>query len=451
MAAVGILHEQIALAKSPATKGSSLGSTSIRLYNRSIRATIEKATADPNSLPLVAMTNILFTCFEYFQGNPKAAASHIRNGINLLRAWREKDGSSRTLWGQRYTSVEAHFMETKIAPLLSIFSINSSQFVGMARNNVLLNPVDNAGSVILPDRFETLDEARIGLMDLITAVVWQVELSTNNSAPESGPSPGLDAAQIFSKTRRNLDQWQTNFNDLTRRQKHAWNPKQRRAADALTIMWHSTNFGLKSYQTTSESDWDAYRTEYEELTRLTEAILSDRDRFRDEISRTLSLDFGMIFHLHIVAWKCRWPHLRRKGLDLLRRSPKREWFFESRHYHSIFTRIMELEEAHLNLAPGSVPREDVLPPEHVRIHDFNVAVQPAGAGESPAYAITFISKPWGPDGPCHFATEIMHLENSQPGEAAVPASMITRNAWQMPEGMEFLCVNLVGSEKCAVG
>lgn len=452
IAAVGILHEQTASATSPVSKDSSRWTTSIRLYNRSIRAIIEKTATDPNALPLIAMTNILFTCFEYFQGNPTTAASHVQNGINLLRAWRAKNGGSRAPWGQNYTSFEPHFMETEIAPLLSIFSINTSQCVAAPRTNVLLNPVDKSGRVVLADQFETLDEARIALMDLITAAVWRVELSSNQSAvPGPAPSPASDAAQIFTRTRHSLDEWRTNLANLTRRQKHTWTTKQTRAADVLTLMWHSTNFGLKSYTTTHETAWDAHRTEYEELINLTEAILSDRDRFPDEISRTLSLDFGMIFHLHIVAWKCRWPHLRRKGLDLLRRSPKREWLFESGHYHAIFTRIMEIEEAHLDLGPDIVPGEDVLPPEHVRIHDFSVVAQPARAGEPPTYAVTFASKPWGPDGPWRYATEIMHLENAQPGRAAVPVSMITRNAWQMPQGTNFLCANMIDSETYGLG
>lgn len=344
-------------------------------------------------------------------------------------------------------------METEIAPLLSIFSINATQCVAVARTNVLLNPVDKSGCVILADRdrFETLGEARVGLMDLITAAVWHVERLASSPVPGGGHSPNLDATMIFAKTRRDLDRWKANFNGLTRRQEHAWNIKQKRAADVINIMWHSTDFGLKSYQTTRECDWDTCRAEYEELIRLTEAVVSDRDRFPDEISRTLSLDSGMIFHLHIVAWKCRWPHLRRKGLDLLRRSPKREWLFEAHHYHAIFTRIMELEEAHLNLVPGTVPEEDVLPPEHLRVHDFSVAVQSAVPRDSPVCAVTFMSKPWGRNGPWKYASEIMRLETSQPGEAAVPTSMITRKAWVMPEGTNFLCANLIEPEKCAVG
>lgn len=97
-----------------------------------------------------------------------------------------------------------------------------------------------------------------------------------------------------------------------------------------------------------------------EIAPLLKSILSDR--FADELSRTLALDSGGIVHLHIVAWKRRCSHLRRKGLDLPTRSPSREWQFEAQHYHAIFTRIMKIEEAHLHLPKGQSSEDNVLPP-----------------------------------------------------------------------------------------
>lgn len=64
--------------------------------------------------------------------------------------------------------------------------------------------------------------------------------------------------------------------------------------------------------------------------------LADRDLFPDGLSRSLSLDMGLIFPLHAVAWKCRYPDLRRRGLAVLQRIPKREWMFDAERYHAVF-------------------------------------------------------------------------------------------------------------------
>ena len=74
-----------------------------------------------------------------------------------------------------------------------------------------------------------------------------------------------------------------------------------------------------------------------------------------------------------MIWKCRWPHLRRRGLVLLLRSPKREWLLEAERYHALFTRVIEFEKSTLSVPFIDTPdedEEDFLPPEHARIHDF---------------------------------------------------------------------------------
>jgi hypothetical protein len=181
-----------------------------------------------------------------------------------------------------------------------------------------------------------------------------------------------------------------------------------------------------------------HRAEYEDLILFADAIFSDRVRFPDELSRTLSLDFGLIFPLHAVAWKCRWPRLRRQGLDLLHRTARREWLFEARHYHAIFSRIMEIEEASCGLPPGVWPDDDWLPPEHVRICDFLVDMKPTPPGEIPIYEVTFFSRPQGIGGPLSSVTERMRLESSQAVQAAVPTNMFGRRLERRVEGQSVL-------------
>ncbi|KAJ5216157.1 uncharacterized protein N7498_002564 [Penicillium cinerascens] len=80
--------------------------TPIQRYNGSIRAIIDKAITEPNSLPLVAMINILFICFSYFHKNLETAAAQIKSGIGLLQKYRETQGVVAP-WGTSYASFEA--------------------------------------------------------------------------------------------------------------------------------------------------------------------------------------------------------------------------------------------------------------------------------------------------------------------------------------------------------
>ncbi|KAJ5089880.1 hypothetical protein N7532_008564 [Penicillium argentinense] len=157
ISALGLLHKQAALdqLQSP-RRGTRPPELPMKLYNRAIRAII-KVTADPHNLPFIAMINILFTCFEYFQGNLDAAASHIRGGVSLLKDWRRKNWKDTgQAWGRENAPSEAEFMENEIAPLLSIFNISAMKWgVGM-RDNLLLSPLDNQGKPAIPDDLNPL-------------------------------------------------------------------------------------------------------------------------------------------------------------------------------------------------------------------------------------------------------------------------------------------------------
>jgi hypothetical protein len=452
IAAIGSLHEQEGYfhPSSRSNIGSTRSDSAVQLYSRAIRSIIEKAAGDQNAIPVVVMASILFTCFEFLRRDAAAAATHIASGIKLLRTWREKTGGEpKGPWGQKYSSFVSHFMETELAPILSLFNINASEFGLRPRNRILLNAVDDSGLLVLADRFETLREARVGLVDLTTAAVSIFQELDEGLDQGRLPSPGT--LTFLNGIRCTLDRWKANFRDLTRRRHMAWDKEQTSAADVIRIMWHSVNIGITTYQVGSESEWDAHRSDYEEIIRLADSLVSDPDRYPDELSKILSLDLGLIFPLHAVAWKCRWPHLRRQGLDMLLRIPKREWLLDARHYHTIFSHIMAIEEAHLRLAPGAIPEEDVLPPEHVRVHDFYSVPQPATTSGCPRYAVTFLTKPNGLDKEWHSQTEYLFLQAPHTGEAVAPSNLLSCKQWASPEMTNLHTVNMLKAAVFGLG
>ncbi|KAJ5675793.1 hypothetical protein N7462_008690 [Penicillium macrosclerotiorum] len=426
IAAVAMLHEEISA--SPATReGKSQASKlPIQLYNRSIRGIIDKVQAGPTAMPLIAMANILFICFEYFQGNVTMARSHVKSGIHLLHSWRERThGSSTSMhpWGQRYDSFESQFMEMQIAPLLSVFRTNILDKDMAKAIKLVLNPVNEQGNVILGDHFSSPQQARVGLLDVITYASWRIQAV--DEALLGKVEAKKEVMRIMQNMEQGLGQWESYFNDLVRRKGVSWGKKDRQAANVVRIIKLAGSFGGRSYLAGNECAWDSARAEYEEMLLIAEALIADRDRFPHDGFRPLSLDFGMLFSLHLLAWKCRWPGLRRRGLDLLQKIPRREWSLEVEHYHTIFSRIMEIEEAHLDTPRDEIVRLDMLPPEHARVHDFTVIAQPSSSRQPAIYAVSFWSKPLGLDGPSSSLTEYMQLGSSQAGESGVPASLIT--------------------------
>ncbi|KAG2412776.1 hypothetical protein HFD88_010333 [Aspergillus terreus] len=420
LAAIGSIYEH-------ANTGSSLQSSHsgvsyiqanfpLRLYNKSIQSIIARAR-DSDAVPIVVVASILFACFEFLRSDAAAASTHISGGIKILQKWRDHNGGhpKGQPWPQRFSSFESCFIETELAPILSLFNINSSEFNPVPRSRIVLNGVDDRGLVIIASEFQTLREARVAFIDLVTTTVMVFQQI--DETLKAGCLPDLDIMTLFSDIQSRFHCWEDGFRKLRQRQETMWDRQQTNAAAVLRIMWLSAITGIRSYLLETESEWDAYRNEYEEIIQLIEALLSDTDHYPDELSKTLSLDSGLIFPLHGAAWKCRWPCLRRKGLELLLKIPRREWLLDAEQYHDIFYRIMEIEEAHLHEGAGNIPDENILPPEHARIHDFYCKPVP---NDPSRFAITFISKPHGLDKAWDFRTEVMSLHGT-----ALPSNLIS--------------------------
>lgn len=414
MAAIGALQTQSVMEESGTSKMMSAPNFHLQLYNRSIRAIMEKIATGPGALPLVAAANVLFICLEMLQGNIAAVEVHTKNGMDLVRTWRERNREPVKPWGQKYTSPEMNFMESEIVPLISLFNGHQIRNGVGKRANILLNPADDLGGPVLPSHFDTVLEAAAGIID-----IYSLNLEDNGQENKD------HLHELSSRAQRNFEQWMHGLDDLVSRQKHVWTKWEREVGFSLLIVKLGFWFISMSNRIKSECEWDAYRTEYEELNQLIESLFSEKSPISGDVSSMFALTLVILPALHAVAWKCRWPILRRRGLDLAARMPRREWIYETRHYHSIFSRIMEIEEAQLNLPPGGLPEENWVPPEHKRIHHFTVAARRTSSVQSMLYDVTFVSKPDGPDGPLKYFTEEMQFESFQ-SVGAVPIDMMSR-------------------------
>lgn len=426
LAALGSLHE--CEAQSLDTRVGSPDAD--QLYARAIRSAVDKAGTGESAVPIVVMASILFTSFEFLRRNAAAAATHIANGISILRSWRQSSQTTQDrLCDRKYPSYEAQFLHSELAPILTLFSLNASEFSPFPKNRLILHE-SKTGVPHMPARFETLREARVALVDLVTASAAFFQRLDVQVGAEQTPNLGFLAPS--EDLRVGFDLWKTNFQELLQRRESKWSVEEKSAANVIRIMQYGSEVGLAAYVVSNECEWDSRREEYEEILRVSEALLADSAYEPDGPSKGFNLEVGLIYPMHAVAWKCRYPSIRRRALDLLLRSPRREWLLDSRQYHAIFSRIMAIEEECLGLPPHAVPDDSVLPPEHVRVHEFFCVPQPEIARDPSGYGVTFMTKPEGIQGPWNFTTEYMSLPTVGVGDMA-PSNLISCRRWASPD------------------
>ncbi|KAH6988856.1 hypothetical protein BKA56DRAFT_668063 [Ilyonectria sp. MPI-CAGE-AT-0026] len=394
--ALATLHEVHSTPLSLTTTNRDSLKFAIQSYNRAI-STLRKRASDPASTPLVALASIIFTCFECLWGDPKAAAAHVTSGIGLLRMWRDKSGEPISPWGQHYRSFEFAFIETYLAPVLCTLSLCVAEFSFSAA--VYLNPLDVKGCPAFEEPFQEISQARVGLIDIITAAV---RLSQEGSSRSQ-------AGNRRACLRATLECWKTRFDDLIQRRESSWSDQDRGAADLVRVMWESTTVGLSVGAAADETAWDAHKTAYEEIIRVVESLIARQGDLAG--SANFHFEMGVISPLHLVAWKCRWPHLRRKGLALLLSSSRRECLYDSKLYHAVFSRIMAIEEAHSEEPLSKNSDLCDLPPEQARIHHF--FCEPASSTADGVYHLKLLSRLNWPESTWHLQTEYLPLGSSQ--------------------------------------
>ncbi|KAL4743933.1 hypothetical protein BDV11DRAFT_201381 [Aspergillus similis] len=405
IAALGSMHESEASAH---TRSASANQAAIQLYGRAIRSTIDKASTGSLATSVIVMASILFTCFEFLRRDSAAAATHIGNGINIVRAWRNTSRvRHRGPWGRNYQSYEAYFIETELAPILTLFNLNALEFNEFPRSRIILNAVDNRGPR-LAGRFETLQEARVAFVDLVTASTDLFQRLDHDV--ESGAVPSPDALAASEGLRERFSRWKTSFDDLLARRESTWSKDERDAAAVIRISRLGAELDLAAYGISKECDWNHRIEDYKEICHIAESLVSDPTHYPDELSKSLSLDLGLIYPLHA----------------LLLKAPRREWLLDTR----------QLEEEAIGEPESNILAANILPPEHARIHDFHCVFQPGVNNDVSRHAVTFRTKPNGPDKPWRYTTHYLHLPMSVTG-GLPPSNLFSCRRWASAESAVF--------------
>lgn len=203
-----------------------------------------------------------------------------------------------------------------------------------------------------------------------------------------GPEAVAEQARLLGL----MDDWRLSFEHLRHNERTTATGQLTNGYNVMLACTMSVRVWLEACLSPHETVWDNYKSQFEEMIELAEPVLYDNLRFPDESSKSFSFELGIIPPLQFVAWKCRWPTIRRKALQLLRNAPRRECVFDSSYSYALYERVRILEESALNLNDGQAPADDQLPPEDARIHVIDL---PPLAPTMNGRAVNFLTRPSG--------------------------------------------------------
>jgi hypothetical protein len=252
--------------------------------------------------------------------------------------------------------------------------------------------------------FRSIHDAISSFLDLIDPAIKLIQANVQSKYVGLPPEPVAEQARLLGL----MDDWHLSLEHLMHNEGNNYNGRSTNGYNVMVASTISVRVWLEAGLSPQETVWDNYKSQFEKMVELAEPVVSDHLRFPDEFSKSFSFELGIIPPLQFVAWKCRWPRIRRKALRLLRSAPRRECVFDSSYSYALYERVRVLEESALNLSEGQEPADDQLPPESARIHVIDLPPLPPTVN---GRAVNFLTRPNGADQGWSVRSEYLQLNN----------------------------------------
>jgi hypothetical protein len=356
-----------------------------------LRESLEKNEAASRRTVLISI--VLFTCFQSFTGDHKAAIFQVQSGLRLLEelhpAVKTPAGGAEDELVQMFTrlAIQAksydmafHFPPPYVIQLSPKHNPTSPQSPSLQSDAASTTSVDSQ----IPEHFTTTQEARSSLDSLQERILrFNEALSSfyagpNNLLPSSIQSHGVGY-------RTQLHQWGVAFERLLKNRRQPGITNTERAAIDVLKMTHITTTVLFLMGfSAAETDFDKFLPKFRQLVDLAKEVVVDEElsiaearcgdskhcRHRraysgngnhmqfpgisthgskadgsySHLKASFALDLGIVPPLFVVATKCRDRMLRREAIALLMSSPRREGMWDSLLCGKVGEWIMEVEE-----------------------------------------------------------------------------------------------------------
>lgn len=353
----------------------------LRNYGRAIKSLNDDIAhlSDPSNASAVLMACVLLACFEYLRKRYDNAFLHLKGGFAMLTGVASCDTNGKSLFPKTATT-NLSTMAKAVTDIFERLDLMNSFFTS-SKAIMSSNVVREDTPADCYEPFTTALDARaalvnltIQLIDLITDVDAHI-----NSSSTSSEAAMSDAMRRQSRLRQLSKRWFYAFNDMINNTK--WNvsssipsaplPSARlsKAASILELRALVSDIMIETVLSEGkECIFDNFTHEFERIVTLADTYLQTHD-IELRSTSAFCLELGVIAPLLYVISHCREPALRRKAINLLQRSHRREGPWEAEQVAVCAARIVKLEEkTAMDLRDGKPVLCAADVPEAARLH-----------------------------------------------------------------------------------
>jgi hypothetical protein len=342
---------------------------SIEQSNRSIqlmRTLFDAARREAQSVETtcnILTASILFAYLACLQGQVGQAIEHVRSGLKVLQSFEK----ARSLIHDHEHDHPADIFPVSVSHLRSLLTSIYGQIRCMINDEALASwewdPLVSAISPVLS--FSTIFEAHSYVENLwhnLLALLQYTELHPPRTADEMAAftahhqllSRSLDssreALEVLASQRTSLDDY---------RDEHGFNIlRVYQTLIAIRLRINPLEPGKR------EAAFDRLEPELEQMLRYCELLVRNQSQGQEQSqqpgnrpSPSFSSGLGYVMPLHTIAARCRNPRIRRRALQLLLSSGRREGIWDAVLTGKFVTTTMEREERLAGLQSETVPSD----------------------------------------------------------------------------------------------
>ncbi|KAF4982050.1 hypothetical protein FDECE_17587 [Fusarium decemcellulare] len=369
----------------------------IKRYSDACNALVKLNSADQRSHKVLIMANVLLACFDSFIGDHRQAIHQIQTGLSLLERFRTQprdrllpateepvEEELVTIFTRLAIQAKSYDMAFHFPQPFSIRLSAQSQPSSPGSSRPASPPHEEPWSI--PNTFTSVLEARVACDSLNARIMRYIEglFAVKTDLKGTLPQSWRDYGVQF-KTQ--IESWCHAFESIYQsRHSPSVSPQEKAGIASLKMLATNGQILYLMMFSDKESDFDAFLPQFQSMVDLGLEIVGDEERraaLRDcpnpeqcqhqqhggwqnqgffpgatfsapHIKPRFAADLGIIAPLFVVATKCRDPGTRRRAIQLLRSSARREGMWDSEMVAHISTWVMDLEESEA-LAMGVEP------------------------------------------------------------------------------------------------
>ena len=326
-------------------KGLKLRVFSWKQYNHAIRSILQETTDNKMPMEILIILCLLFNQYDNFQCDYTAAYMHIKSGLKLIEQWSEQIHKS-PLPSSNVTATTADMVRDHVAPMLTRLDVQAAFLMHSDAFSPAYEELTERSPPTIPEIFDSFSQARQAFDH---AASWMFHVLGRK--PEDCDFKGKEKCVVL------YEQWWTAFGALIGRSPVRLGSEEDRAARLLRVYYNFARIVLDTHHDKDEMGFDQQTERFDVIVQQAQDLVQ-LPYSGEKRGQPFSFDISLASPLNYVALRCRFPHIRRQAITMLKAAVKTSWNCEHCALEAQY--MMETEEREL----GAVTNCKDVPTEH---------------------------------------------------------------------------------------